>query len=885
MNPATTSSHIDEQSNLPVARIDAQEEELVLPVREYLETNGCQVIINSSSTQSVTYHIATGDIGFVKSIFSSDIPPLVKRLGIIQGVADEDAIKALSLQNKIVLIDPIHLTTSDVVEIFSFFFSGNEHVYDKRRNLHEQASNTDNPRSTGAGLTSDQKNTTVIEHESLSENQPTHNTVGSEIITTDDVTTSDRSRIGHLISDVYNEEGDTSGDETIQEKTGKRRRRKTKKSLVMVIGFGCLLLLLPVIWYGMTMAATAASFAFETKNIQKGNINQATQYQRMAVYWLHQSSFAFGLASAPFRLTGADTLVRGQERLISFFSDVSSALDGTLTISQSGKEVAAQLLATQSVEQNSTPALAMNQLHLSVTSVVGTLGLAQAELTTLIRDRTFPFSVSFIGAAAKNAEYSIIRLRDAFTYVNQMLTLYPLISGYKEPRTYLLLLQNSNELRPTGGFIGSVGLMKFDTGALSDFGIQDVYALDGQLKGHVDPPGPLKDIMNTEHWYLRDSNWDPDFKQSATRSAWFYEKESGTPVDGVIAINVPFVIDLLRVTGPITLSDYQDQISADNFFGKSLYYTQHDFFPGSTQKSDFLGSLTRTLITKITSDKSLNPILVFRAIANALVRKDIQLMFVNPGVQELIEHYGWGGRIFATSGCEGVERGTCSFDPAAVVEANLSVSKVNYFVKRTVAREITIAPDGSLSESLSLTVKNTANTVPADKVQGLGGSYVAYLRGFFSAGSTINDVSYDGTPLHSRTPKEKILPKVPYIENTDAPVGARGIGIAVSIPPGTEHTIRISLSRTGAVVFGRGGAVLDVLNYKHPGISDETVQTIVRYPLYWVANDESASLSGYVSSIISTEHEGTRTFVAKSGQLEYNSTILQDQLIRIRFIK
>ena len=45
------------------------------------------------------------------------------------------------------------------------------------------------------------------------------------------------------------------------------------------------------------------------------------------------------------------------------------------------------------------------------------------------------------------------------------------------------------------------------------------------------------------------------------------------------------------------------KLTEENFFGKSLYYTQTNFFPGSTQKKDFLGSLSRAIITKITSDK------------------------------------------------------------------------------------------------------------------------------------------------------------------------------------------------------------------------------------------------------------------------------------------
>ena len=49
-------------------------------------------------------------------------------------------------------------------------------------------------------------------------------------------------------------------------------------------------------------------------------------------------------------------------------------------------------------------------------------------------------------------------LARTLVYIDELLTLYPNFAGFKEPKTYLVLLQNSNELRPTGGFIGSVGI-------------------------------------------------------------------------------------------------------------------------------------------------------------------------------------------------------------------------------------------------------------------------------------------------------------------------------------------------------------------------------------------------------------------------------------------
>ena len=67
------------------------------------------------------------------------------------------------------------------------------------------------------------------------------------------------------------------------------------------------------------------------------------------------------------------------------------------------------------------------------------------------------------------------------------------------------------ELRPTGGFIGSYAIMTFDKGRLAEIVVNDVYTADGQLKGHVDPPEPIRKYLGEGGWFLRDSNWDPDF--------------------------------------------------------------------------------------------------------------------------------------------------------------------------------------------------------------------------------------------------------------------------------------------------------------------------------------------------------------------------------------
>ena len=876
MDPANEPAWINEASSLPIAHIDAQDDRRVIALREYLESNGCLVVVNKHPDGVVSYHIAVGDYQFVKSIFSSVPDTTELRLSVVTGLFPSDGLKPISPLGKIIVVDDEALTPEVVVSIFSFFFAGNDAFYDKRRNVHEHA-----PVEADQETVIEPSVTTVVNAPpvSMQKTEPLSDGI-SELFEN----AGDRERIGNIISDVYKEESGGDGLSQIAKKN-RRRKRKLQKGIGFIVLFIFFISVIPFVWYVVSLGITLASFAEESIQLKQSNTLVASELNVVGHYWLQQSQFSYGLISTPFRILGFDDVVRGQERLISFLTDISSAFGDSFTIMKYGNSVASQVLSGNNSPNSASPVYAMDQLRLTVESSTGTLGLAEAQLATLIRDGTFPFSIAPVVSVGGNALQSLAALRSILSYVDQLLILYPQITGFRGPKTYLVLLQNSNELRPTGGFIGSVGLLHVEDGGVTDFTIQDVYAVDGQLKGHVDPPGPLKDLMGAEHWYLRDSNWNPDYFESATQSAWFYEKETGVAVDGVIALNVPVVVDLLKATGPIYLPDYNDRISADNFFGKSFYYTQHDSFPGSTQKSDFLGTLSRALLTTITSQKNINPILIFRAIATGLARKDILFMFTDANVEQLVEYFGWAGRMFQTEGCRGVDKVSCLFDPFAAVEANVGVNKVNYFMKRSANRDIVIAPDGTVSESYSLTLRNTSNESDVGKTKGVGGPYLSYLRFYIAGDALVNDVTLDGQPVKSRDAKQKTVPTVPYIETTQAPDGARGIGVAFSVDPGVERTLRISYTRSARLSFGRGGATLDLLYYKHPGVSDQTLSTTIHYPLYWWAQDESPREEGTIVSGFVSSLTGVPSLVAKEGQLGYNTTIVQDQSNRILFSK
>ncbi|MEK7203593.1 MAG: DUF4012 domain-containing protein, partial [Patescibacteria group bacterium] len=126
--------------------------------------------------------------------------------------------------------------------------------------------------------------------------------------------------------------------------------------------------------------------------------------------------------------------------------------------------------------------------------------------------------------------------------------------GQSSPQRYVFLFQNSSELRPTGGFPGSYALVEFDKGVMTKFLVDDIYNPDGQMKEKIIPPRPLQ--RATPNWGMRDANWFIDFRTSAKKVAEFYYKDTRILVDGVIAINVGLIPEILKITGPIEMPEF-----------------------------------------------------------------------------------------------------------------------------------------------------------------------------------------------------------------------------------------------------------------------------------------------------------------------------------------
>lgn len=351
-----------------------------------------------------------------------------------------------------------------------------------------------------------------------------------------------------------------------------------------------------------------------------------------------------------------------------------------------------------------------------------------------------PYNLTIISQAKSDLGQGLPRLRKYTLAAQKMSQVMPSLLAEGGEKNYLILLQNNAELRSTGGFIGSFALVRIRDGKLQEFKVEDVYEADGQLQGYVTPPEEIVQYLGEEQWFLRDVNWSPDFPKVAQRAEWFLDKTLDTKVDGVIATNLSMVRKLLDVTGPLQLVDYDEVITQENLYERAEAHSELNFFPGSTQKKDFLSAIAQQLLDKVFYQQT-NKVAMAQALLDSAEESELLISMNDPAVEEVLTTLGWTGALL-TPDCPAPFNGqNCVVDTVMQVEANVGVNKANQYITRDVTHDVELLNDVARhTRTIHLTNTAESEAWPA-------GEYKTYLRLFVPIGSQLRGAELDGKPL------------------------------------------------------------------------------------------------------------------------------------------
>ncbi len=385
--------------------------------------------------------------------------------------------------------------------------------------------------------------------------------------------------------------------------------------------------------------------------------------------------------------------------------------------------------------QRPTPAQALAQLTVSRAYFVhAQTALAEAEAA---RAQFSSAALSpRVRALVEQADAQMPRLRQGLALLPEL----PALLGGDAPQTYLILLQNEDELRPTGGFITALGVLTLDHAEVTTLTVDTSYAVDDVTQPYPLPPQPLIDYMASYLWLVRDSNWSPNFPTAAQQALALYGlTDPETQFNGVVAIDQRGAQMLLRAVGPVTLAESGETVDADNLIdymrlatwaGAQEQGTTDDWW---RHHKDFLHDLTQAMFQKLQDASLLD---MGQAALQTLDERHLQVWLAGRDLSVLAET-GWDGAIRPGAG-----------DYWMAVDANLGFNKTNAVLGEAAEYAVDLTDLANPRGALTLTYVNpVAGELPCVQSPNLAplGTYTAtiercywnYLRVYVPKGANL----------------------------------------------------------------------------------------------------------------------------------------------------
>ncbi|MDH5533213.1 MAG: DUF4012 domain-containing protein [Candidatus Pacebacteria bacterium] len=332
----------------------------------------------------------------------------------------------------------------------------------------------------------------------------------------------------------------------------------------------------------------------------------------------------------------------------------------------------------------------------------------------------------------------------------------------KDPHTFLILLQNTEELRASGGFMGSYARIDLNEGKVTNITIQDIYEPDGQFTGFVDaPPGAKEYLSGGQGLRLPDSNWHPDFPTSAKIISSYFAFGDERKIDSIITVNVDQIEKILKIVGDIYLPDYGLTVTSDNLTALARA-DRNAFFAGSKQKANFLTSLFNNLKIELTKLNSQQQTEIIETLLRGLQHKDLQLFSWHPQLQDIFVKYNVAGEI---------EYQDQSDFYLYLLETNVGINKAN----KKITREVKINL-GQNRTDLEVKFHNDGSESLLD--------YINYQRIIVNPMVTVKEVRYG---------EEKISFYEDLITNSKGK-DFKQVGFLIPLESGQSKTLNITLN-------------------------------------------------------------------------------------------
>jgi hypothetical protein len=257
----------------------------------------------------------------------------------------------------------------------------------------------------------------------------------------------------------------------------------------------------------------------------------------------------------------------------------------------------------------------------------------------------------------------------------------------------LLLSQDSMEIRPTGGYIGSFGVIHFFHGTVELEKYQSFEDLP-QPKPAIEAPQDLAVALDERGWRIENVNWWPNFPNSAAAARDMYARQGGDRVDGVIAMTENVMARIVGALGPFQVPGYAKPVTEQGFDKRVLYEVELKK-PHDNPRKQFLTLLSDMVFQRLFHPKADEIPKIVKAIDASVGAGDLQAWFADPAMQRNVSGTAWSGELPKTTN-----------DFLMLTEANLTAGKANADLTRHATYQVHRDKNGHLIAHLNVVFRN-----------------------------------------------------------------------------------------------------------------------------------------------------------------------------------
>lgn len=272
---------------------------------------------------------------------------------------------------------------------------------------------------------------------------------------------------------------------------------------------------------------------------------------------------------------------------------------------------------------------------------------------------------------------------------------------------YLLLFHNPAELRPSGGFPGTIALITIEHGQLRSYEISDVrdltYDYIDQRESKRPQPWPIQHYFPQDGFLLHDATWFADFPRSGQEVMSMYAETDWPAIDGIIAVEPAAIRNILGVTGPLTVDvDGEPRnITSANFYDeierqRRLRRAGVDV---ETTHKEVVALVGEAILGRLKSADQQELVQVVEALTGSADRRDIQFYAANPKVQAALDQRQWTGRLIPDP----------DLPTLAITFANVAINKASMAMQPRMLLTLSGVEQGRREATLKLDMQHTGS--------------------------------------------------------------------------------------------------------------------------------------------------------------------------------